>query len=759
MRPGSGVTTSVFRRRLPFLGIFLSATAGILLSSQLAFGSPVFLWLSLGALAVWAVMRREAVLHAAIAFAFASAHAQQTRDSPAMRLAEFIGPDPEVVSIRGRVVDEPESAGTRGCRFELRVSELTSGGTRWRVPFDLMVEFNGPPPAAGDLVEARGSMAPLPTPRNPGEFDLRSYLALRGIHNRLGVPTEADLEIVAAGSPYSLQRIANACRGWMERTLSAGISDQPLSCALLAGIVLGNTSELPESLEGQFRDTGTYHLFSVSGLHVGMIALILWQIAKTLGLGRREAVFLVVPALFFYALVTGWKPASIRAATMATIFLAGMLSSRKPVALNSLCAAGTAILILSTNELFNPGFQFSFSVVLAIILVAGPLQSMLRRRMEPDVFLPVAVWGPLDRARHAIAGRLAALLAVSFAAWLGSLPLTAVYFHMVSLAALLANPIAVPLAFAVMVTAMLSLLGGLAAAWIASVFNNANLVFTHALLAIVHFTAGIPFATIPLAAPSGPLRVTVFDFGRGGCAAIESGGKLWMLDGGSEWNARSTLVPWMRSVGRRGPDGIVLSHGDAAHLGGIRTLLAESRHPEVVESVAGDSSSTRKALQQYLESTGIPRSVHSEGDRLSLSPAASLAVLHPPSPPPAGISDDKALVVRLDAENARILFLSDAGPAVWERLAGSGDLRADVLVLGRHRSGQLPEAGFLRLVSPRAVVVTGAGFPREEKVDEEWEAMVRGLGIEVFRQDVTGAVQITTGEDGVELRAFLDGVR
>ena len=750
------MTTSVFRRRLPFLGIFLSATAGILLSSQLAVGASSFLWLSLGAFVVWAAIRREVALHAAIVLAFASAHAQQTRDSPAMRLAEFIGPDPQVVSIRGRVVDEPQAAGIQGCRFEVRVSELTSGGTRWRVPFDLMVEFNGPPPVAGDLVEARGSLAPLPTPRNPGEFDLGRYLALRGIYNRLGVPTEADLEIVATGSPYSLQRIANACRGWMERTLSTGISDQPLSCALVAGIVLGNTSELPESLEGQFRDTGTYHLFSVSGLHVGMIGLILWQIAKTVGLGRREAVLLVVPTLFFYALVTGWKPASIRAATMAAIFLAGMISSRKPVALNSLCAAGTAILILSTNELFNPGFQFSFTVVLAIILVAGPLQSVLRGRMEPDIFLPVALWGSLDRVRHASAGRLAALLAVSFAAWIGSLPLTAGYFHMVSLAALLANPIAVPLAFAVMVTAILSLAGGVASAWIASVFNNANLVFTHAMLAIVHFTAGIPYATIPLAAPSGTPRVTVFDFGRGGCSAIECGGRLWMLDGGSQWNARSTLVPWMRSVGRRAPDGIVLSHGDAAHLGGVQALLAEAGRPVVVESEAGDSSSTRKALHRYLESKGIPRSLHSEGDRLPLSPAASIAVLHPPSPPPAGISDDKALVVRLDAENARILFLSDAGPAVWERLAGSVDLRADVLVLGRHRSGQLPEAGFLRLVSPGAVVVTGAGFPREEKVDERWEEMVRSLGIEVFRQDETGAVEITVGAAGVELSGFLD---
>lgn len=727
-------------------------------SSHLPVAAVPFLWASAGSLALWAVFRREVVLFAGIAFAFASAHALQTRDSPAMQLAVLSGSGARIAHVEGRVRGEPQLVGNGGCRFEVRVRKLEIEGTQWNGPFPLLMELNGPPPAVGDLIVARGSLVPVEAPRNPGEFDLRMFLALRGIHNKLEVASRGDLEIVATGSPYSLQRIAIAGRKWMERTLALGISDQPLSLALLEGIVLGDTSGLSESMKSEFRDTGTYHLFSVSGLHVGMIALILWQVAKTARLGRREAVLVIVPSLFFYALVTGWKPASIRAATMAAIFLAGMISSRKPIAINSLCAAGTAILTLSTNELFNPGFQFSFSVVLAIILVAGPLQSRLRKRWEPDVFLPVALWGAVDRVRHALAGRLAGLVAVSFAAWIGSLPLTAGYFHMVPLAALLVNPVAVPLAFVVMVTAILALAGGVASAWIAAVFNNANLVFTKALLAVVQLSAAMPGATVPLTAPSGPPRVTVFDFGRGGCAAIEVGGRLWMLDGGSDWNARSTLMPWMRLVGRRWPDGIVLSHGDAAHIGGVAALLEKAERPLVIDSVARDSSPTRKALKHLLESRGIPRSTLHAGDRVPLAPGASLAVLHPPSPPPAGISDDKALVVRLDLDTARILFLSDAGPEVWSRLvaSGVGNLRADVLVIGRHRSGELPEGGFLQLVSPAVLVVTAAGFPREENVDERWEEMVRGLGIELLRQDMTGAVEIATGGAEVITRGFLE---
>ena len=701
--------------------------------------------------------RREVWLFPAIALAFAGAHAMQTRESPAVRLAAWTGEAPRIATVRGTVAGIPTATGSGGCRFEARVSEIEADGASLREPFRLMVVFVGPAPNPGDAIEATGSLVPVAAPRNPGEFDARRYFALRGIHSELRVRHAGDLKIVREGSPYSLQRIAEACRKWMERTLREGISDQPLACGLLAGIVLGDTSGLPEPLEEQFRNTGTFHLFSVSGLHVGMIALILWQFAKTVGLGRRAAVALIIPSLFFYALITGWKPASIRAATMAAIVLLGMLSSRQPVVLNSLCAAGTGILILSTNELFNPGFQFSFSVVFAIILLAGPLQSVLRKRWEPDAFLPVEVWGGLDRLQHAGAGKAAGLAAVSVAAWLGSIPLTAWYFHMVPLSGLLANPLAVPLAFVVMVTALLALGGGLASVWIASVFNNANLVFTHALLAVVHFTAALPGATLFLASPSSEPRVTVFDFGRGGCSAIECGGKLWFLDAGSAWNARSALVSWMRSRGRTMPDGIVLSHGDATHLGGVDVLLAGSGVPTLVDAMTTDGSPTRKAVRRFLDGRGIPVSLRSAGEKVEIAPGFSLAVLHPPTPAPAGISDDKVLVVRLDAPDLRVLFLSDAGPTVWKRLPRGTPIRADVLVLGRHRSGELPEATLLKSIAPRAVVVTGAGFPGEEKIEDSWVEMVQGLGIEVLRQDCSGAVEIGSGGDGVEIREFLNG--
>jgi ComEC/Rec2-related protein len=158
--------------------------------------------------------------------------------------------------------------------------------------------------------------------------------------------------------------------------LVEGVND-PTVADLLVAMVLGDVSSLPEDVQEEFRGTGTFHLFSVSGLHVGMIGVLLWYVFKVLRVPRRHAAGWIIPLLFFYVLMTGLKAASVRSALMASIVLLGMMTNRRPVLINNLCAAGFLILLVDTNELFNPGFQLSFCVVAAIMLFAGPLTSLL----------------------------------------------------------------------------------------------------------------------------------------------------------------------------------------------------------------------------------------------------------------------------------------------------------------------------------------------------------------------------------------------
>jgi ComEC/Rec2-related protein len=723
-------------------------------------GSEAFLVLSTLALALWLPLRRSACVYAAVAFLFAAMQVVQTRESYAARLAEKLSGSPQVALVEGIVRSEPSIGSTGKARFLVEATHLEIDGEKIHLPCDIQAIVPSGNPALEDTVRVVGSLRPIAPPRNPGQFNAKRVMELRGITCELVATSPRDLEITSPATGFSLPRIAASCRKWMESTLREGISSDPLVCNLLAGIVLGVTSDIPDALQEEFRQTGTFHLFSVSGLHVGMIALILWQALRMAGVGRGIATCVIIPALFFYALLTGWKPSSVRAATMAAIFLIGMASGRQSIPLNSLCAAAFVILLQSTNELFNPGFQLSFTVVAAILLVARPLQDRVRRRLEPDAFIPVPLWTKWQKQQHGAAGHTAGLLAVSLAAWIGSLPLTVFYFHMVSLSALVANLLVVPLSFLIMATAVLALASGVAAAALAAIFNNANLVFTKILLLVIHAASSLPGSFIPIAGwQADPAAITVFDFGSGGARAIQSDGRVWLIDCGSRWDFENVVSPWLRSTGHWSPDSLVLTHGDADHIGGVGTLLDTNSLPRIIDSPLPDRSPMRRKLHTAAAASDFRISKAQAGDSLEVSPSMSLQILHPPPDLVAATADDKSIVALVGSSKVRVLILSDAGPSTFEWLLENqrSAIAADILVLGRHHSGVLPEASFLRAVDPALVVATAADFPSNEQMDEDWATMVEGLGMHLFRQDRTGAAIIRLGRDGFVARGFLNG--
>ena len=723
-------------------------------------GSEAFLVLSTLALALWLPLRRSACVYAAVAFLFAAMQVVQTHESSAARLAEKLGGAPQVALVEGIVRSEPSIGATGKARFLVEATHLEIDGKKIHLPCDIQAIVPSGNPALEDTVRVVGSLRPIAPPRNPGQFNAKRVMELRGITCELVATSPGDLEITSTATGFSLPRIATSCRKWMESTLREGISSDPLVCNLLAGIVLGVTSDIPDALQEEFRQTGTFHLFSVSGLHVGMIALILWQALRMAGVGRGIATCVIIPALFFYALLTGWKPSSVRAATMAAIFLIGMASGRQSIPLNSLCAAAFVILLQSTNELFNPGFQLSFTVVAAILLVARPLQDRIRRRLEPDAFIPVPLWTKWQKQQHGAAGHTAGLLAVSLAAWVGSVPLTVFYFHMVSLSALVANLLVVPLSFLIMATAVLALASGVAAAALAAVFNNANLVFTKILLLVIQAASSLPGSFIPIAGwQADPAAITVFDFGSGGSTAIQSDGRVWLIDCGSRWDFENVVTPWLRSTGHWSADRLVLTHGDSNHIGGVGTLIDANSLPQITDSPLQDRSPLRRKLHTAAAASDFRISKAQAGDSLEVSPSMSLQILHPPPDLVAATADDKSLVALVGSSKVRVLILSDAGPSTFEWLLENqrSAIAADILVLGRHHSGALPEASFLRAVNPALVVATAADFPSNEQMDEDWAAMLEGLGMHLFRQDRTGAAIIRLGRDGFVARGFLNG--
>jgi len=262
----------------------------------------------------------------------------------------------------------------------------------------------------------------------------------------------------------------------MRNALSRGLDNSPEVQNFLSGIVLGVRHQTPEDIEEPFQQTGTLHLFAVAGLHVGIVAALLWMLAMVARLSRKWATALIIPTLFFYAAVTGLHVSSVRAAVMTSILLGGFFFERKAFLLNSLAAAAFFLLWWDTNELFSVGFQLSFAVVAAIVLFADPLFGFLRRWAEPDSFLPRSLLRGPRHFMHVGLEWLSRGASVSLAAWIGSLPFVLWYFHIVTPVSLLANLVVVPIAFFVLAIALLSLISTPLLSWLAIVFNKCELV-------------------------------------------------------------------------------------------------------------------------------------------------------------------------------------------------------------------------------------------------------------------------------------------
>ena len=480
--------------RQPFVGLAGMAGLGIILADFSPLPSSVLLAISIVVAVCCVILLRWPMViatYAIVGLGFFLLHDLQTSNTDGQQLAAQLGDRPRVLTATGIVVSEPKIAPNGFATFLLRLESIELEGGNERTGATWLVRWRGTPEYADEL-RLFGIAEVIAPPRNPGEFDMRAYLARRDVRRTLFVRYTEDGTLIRHGGGNPILRAAQKSRGRMQKAICRGLDDSPDVQNFLSGIVLGVRHQTPEDIEEPFQQTGTLHLFAVAGLHVGIVATLLWMLAMVARLSRKWATALIIPTLFFYAAVTGLHVSSVRAAVMSSILLGGFFFERKAFLLNSLAAAAFFLLCWNTNELFSAGFQLSFAVVGAIILFADPLFGFLRRWGAPDPFLPRSLLRGPRRLMHLGFEWLLRATSVSLAAWIGSLPFILWYFHIVTPISLFANLVVVPIAFFVLAVALLSLISTPLLSWIAIVFNNANWFLARLVLSIVQLFAQIP---------------------------------------------------------------------------------------------------------------------------------------------------------------------------------------------------------------------------------------------------------------------------
>ncbi|HUF62115.1 MAG TPA: ComEC/Rec2 family competence protein [Verrucomicrobiales bacterium] len=623
-------------------------------------------------------------------------------------------------------------------------------------PFPCAFSIPAAEVAPGQRVALEGSVALIPAPRNPGEYDRRSMLWRKGV--AIGFQPDPGPEgwapLGGALQLPPLQRLALAGSRWAGEALTRGLEDEPETANLLRAMVLGQRGLTSASTKDAFRLSGTLHLFAVSGLHVGMLGLILWAMLRPLGMPRRLLLYVLAPLLFFYALLSGLQPPVVRAALMFAAFLGGLALGRRPRILNSLGAAALILLAAGTDQLFLPGFQLSFGVLLAIVLLTPRLQAPLHRRLHTDPFLPRPLRHPCQDPLYAWLRRGVAFVAVSVAAFLGSFPLAWIYFGLITPASIAANCLLVPLAFLILFCATLSVLcSALSLTGAGVLFNNANHLWASLAIASARECASLPGGHWSPPPPGSwscpPAGITVLHLPEGGQSIhmAAGGSRHWWIDTGNASSAMGVVRPYLRYSGIRSLDAVLLTHNDAAHAGGFPMFTRLARPTRVlVPPWPATQGSLPEALKHCAE-LRLPVETGAAGSQFTLDENLRLTILHPPtgsrfSPAEA---DDRGLVFRIDCGNRSVLFTADAG-FITEKwlLANGARLAADVLVCGK-RKGDFPLSDeFLEAVAPDALILSegGPGPGRQ--------------GVAIYDQQQCGAVLLRLYPDRIVLRPYLD---
>ncbi len=746
-------------QRQPFVGLVLAAIIGITLADYFpAISLSIFFIAIAGALAAlrWSF---APLVFGVVSVTFFVLHSTRIVNTSADALAQITGQQPRPANVTGTVTTEPKIEASGNATFLLKLHDAKVDDEDVRTNATVFVRWRGHP-NIGDEVALFGTLQPIEELRNPGEFDMRAYLARRDVKNVLIVRYPENGKILASGSGFSLLRAAARSREWMQRVLSRDIENSPEVVGLICGTALGLRHQTRDDIEEPFQQTGTLHLFAVAGLHVGIVARLLWTLAMVLRLPRKVATALIIPLLFFYAAITGLHTASVRAAVMSALLLGGVFFDRKVLALNSLAAAAFLILLFDSNQLFTSGFQLSFAVVGTIVLVADPMFARFARVVAADPFLPRLLLSRSRRFCITVGRKLGRGASVSLAAWIGSLLLIYWYFNLITPISLLANLAVVPIAYFVLALAMLSLIAAPISPGLSIIFNNANWLMSRAVLGLVHFFALLPaghFYLPHFTESHTPIMITVLDEASGGAAHIRANGYNWLVDCGGERNYERTLKSFLHTRGVNRVQGMLLTHGDARHIGAALEVMADFEPREIYCNPLDVRSGAQHRL---LDSPGKtkPRPLI-RGDTLLFGPNVHVEILYPLSGMKVSSADDAPLIVQMIVdEQTRVLFESDAGAEAEAALLELGDdLKSDILIKGQHHSGDSGTPEFLDAVMPKLIIATSRDYPVAEQIGEEWSSEVARRGIKLFRQDRTGAVEIQFRDEGWTAKGHVDG--
>lgn len=604
---------------------------------------------------------------------------------------------------------------------------------------------------------------------NPGGIDYEAWLFQQRIRATGYVSRKTGNSLLREGEGYYLHRV----RYYMREKLLQTLNTQD-NASLIPALVLGDRSAIQNNQWQVLTSTGTSHLLAISGLHIGLVAAMVYFLTRWLWpLGQITALIVPSPkiasltamlAAFAYAAMAGFSVPTQRALIMLLVLLATTLMSRKVATSSVICVALLLVLIIDPFAVLSAGFWLSFT---AIIVIAFGMSARVNT---------AGLWWRWGRVQYLVA--------------LGLFPLLVLWFQQIPLLSIGANLFIVP--WVSFITVPLVLLGSVmiwfdndVGAFLLQLGTESINVFWPVLAKlgkldfsvlalpqtayVALFAAiigsflllmpqGLPgrwlglvwlmpvFFPIQERMDSGEVRLTLLDVGQGMAAVIETANHAMLYDTGPRFSSRfdagsAVIIPYLRQNGINYVDLLVQSHGDNDHIGGLSMLLKEITIGRVLTSVP-----------RRIDHDNVDNCIRGQTwfwDEIRFE------ILHPAQNSDLS-GNDRSCVLKISNDNDAILITGDIEAAAERQILNRDGqrLNSTILLAPHHGSLTSSTTAFIKAVAPEYVLFAVGyrnrfGFPKKDIIRRYRKADVIILDTASF-----GAIDVYLGRSSITVRSY-----
>ena len=748
----------------------------------------------------------------------------------AIRLTSFMQPQPDdirnfvanerkLATIRGIVITDPYSNKNQNWQFAryqhsdtrssfyLKIREVQTISGWAKVSGTVRVYVAEPvlDLKAGDYIQAYCCLDRFKGATNPGQFDTAEYLARKNIFVAVSIKSRDGIELLEGGGAGIFTKIKGRLRETATQALLGDLSVEDRSRGLLEALLLGYRGNIDSDTYRAFHKTGLLHFISLSGMHLGILAGIIWWLCKTAGLMKPARAIICIIAICIFLLIVPPRAPTLRAAIICWVFCASFLFRRHANPINTLSLAAIILLLIRPTNIFEVGWQLSFASVLGLLLFCHRIHFFLYEKITGS---PWSKKAPLTRPFFRIVSKpgpyLLRLFSTGFTAWLGGAGVLLYHFYTINPLTSIWTIIAFPLVALILTIGYLKIILSLLLPTLSSALGIIVTVLSGWLIEIVKLIADLDISQILIGHVPATLVVfyycvivfaafayfrrplikkaicvvsvlaiigflgitkwqrihrdnlvlTFLDVGHGQAILAKLPGRTNILfDAGSMYNSnigRKVVTPFLNYSGISRIDSVVISHDDRDHINGIPEIIQNCEvgsmyaHNAFLSKI--NQRGTAKSLNDFVSKKGLR--IQNLGENLNSNSNAKIRILWPTEEicQDMALSDnDKSVVALIQFEDIKILLCSDI-----EQFSQKGllqlypDLKAEIVVVPHHGSAITSGDDFLKKLDAN-ILICSCGRRYYEKYQT---AELENSG-KSFYTARDGAITVRIGKNGV----------